>query len=361
MGKNIDLAHAGELLEQCFVTANKWHAGSLPSVDPKVKASADAMFSSSTQSYRETILGCGLAHLTDSSIDITKPYVAQGENAFSGRTLDEKVVNPFLQRNLIPCSKGPYLATFRRNVAFIPETGLGLKDTTGYEAFLHYINFFQRADEQQAKFLLTYLLYRFLVLREQFNVPISRIARLSVEQLTSLITSFLAVPSGGLIPVLIVVATLETIKNGYGLPWDISRQGINESDAATGAGGDVTVRVEGEVLLAIEVTERPIGRERVIATFNTKIVPNGLKDYLFAYTDTAPAEEAKSVARGYFAQGHEVNFLQIAEWVVNILISFGAQHRQRFIHVMADELSKRTVPVAVKLAWNNIITKIVNQ
>jgi len=358
MGKKIDIEAARTELQTLFDEAAVWHAGAAPEMPADVVAVADVLFSSGTQSYRETLVGCGLARLMDETIDIRHPYTAQSGDAYSGRTLDEKVINPLLQQNQIPCSKGPFLATFRRNVTFDIETRGGLKDKVGYDAFLEYIGFFEAADAADVRRLLTYLLYRFLVLREAADIPVARIARLSLEQLHALISGLLVVPSGGLLPLLIVASTLETIKNGYNLPWNISRQGINEADAATGAGGDVTVSVRGEVLLAIEVTERPVGRERVVATFNTKISTNAIRDYIFA-TTVRPDDAAFVAARGYFAQGHEIVFVDILTWAVNTMASFGAGIRERFISTMADALAGREVSVAVKQAWNRIIQEVV--
>jgi len=134
------------------------------------------------QSFREALLGCGLAKLLDPSIDIRRPYVEQGPNAFSGRGLDERVVNPFLHEHQIPCSKGPYLATFRRKVEFTPETGKGRRDKRGYQAMLAYIAALEEADQRDARLLVVYLLYRFVLLREHADVAVSRAGRLSLEQ-----------------------------------------------------------------------------------------------------------------------------------------------------------------------------------
>ena len=68
-------------------------------------ANFDCVFLSKTQSYREVLLGCALIHRIDSRLNLRTPYAKQGANAFSGRTFDEQVVNPFLQENLFPCSK----------------------------------------------------------------------------------------------------------------------------------------------------------------------------------------------------------------------------------------------------------------
>jgi hypothetical protein len=81
-------------------------------------------------------------------------------------------------------------------------------------------------------------------------------------------------------PVLLSVAMLRTINECFGLGLDIEYQGINVADAASGAGGDITAKKDGTVLLTIEITERSISRGRVVSTFNTKISPNKLDDYL---------------------------------------------------------------------------------
>jgi len=201
--------------------------------------------------------------MLDRSINIRFPYMNQGPDAFNGRTLDERVVNPFLQDRMIPCSKGPYLASFRRSVRFIPATAGGLRDKDGYNAFLEYITALEAANEAKARTLVLYLLYRFVVLRDAANISLSRISRFSLEQYQALMGRLLQVQSGGIIPVLLSVAMLHTIQRCYELQWEIAWQGINVADKASGVGGDITVTQDGDIILAIEVTERPIEKARV--------------------------------------------------------------------------------------------------
>ncbi len=134
---SLDYTTAANLLNDLFTEAESWIDGNiLPSIDPGIIQIADTLFASSTQSYREALLGCGLVRLLNRTINIRLPYVQLGENAFNGRTMDERVINPFLQDQLIPCSKGPYLASFRRSVKFTSETAGGLRDKEGYTALL---------------------------------------------------------------------------------------------------------------------------------------------------------------------------------------------------------------------------------
>jgi hypothetical protein len=357
---SLDYDRARELLTTLFAEAETAYAnGNPPAVEPDVDKAAEALFRSPTQSYREVLLGCGLVRLLDRSVNIRLPYVNQGTEAFNGRTLDERVVNPFLHDRRIPSSKGPYLAVFRRSVELRPETAGGLRDKAGYEAMMRYMDALETATEAKARVLVLNLLYHFLVMREAAEIPLSRISRLSLEQYGELMASLLQVPSGGLIPVLLVVAMLRTIKECYTLKWEIRFQDINVADKAAGMVGDVTVREGTKVLMAIEVTERAIDEARVVSTFNTKIVEAGIEDYLFVYTHAQPGEHARVVARTYFSQGHEINFLQVQEWIINNLGTIGAKCRAMFTQQLLTLLETQRVPAKIKVAWNDSLKRIV--
>ena len=356
----LDYGKAAEILAELFAKAEDAFQGNItPPVETAIQEASARLFASSTQAYREVLLGCGLARILDQSINIRHPYMSQGADAFNGRTLDERVVNPFLQDRMIPCSKGPYLSSFRRSVDFTPATSVGLRDKQGYNALLDYISALEAANEPDARGLIIYLLYYFVVLRNAANIQLSRISRLSLEQYQALVGRLLQVQSGGLIPVLLSVAMLSTIKACYGLQWEIKWQGINVADKASGAGGDITVTQDGNVILAIEVTERQIEKARVVSTFNTKIVRGGIEDYLFIYSSSLPTDDARQAARTYFTQGHEINFLQVAEWIVNNLGTIGAKCRTIFTKEVLALFATRDVPASVKMSWNDIVKELI--
>lgn len=357
----LDYDKATTLLVELFSQAEQdFQIGRIPEVPVSIAQATDALFASSTQSYREVLLGCGLARILDPSVNLRHPYVNQGEDSFNGRTLDERVVNPFLQDRMIPCSKGPYLASFRRNVKFVPETARGLRDKSGYDALLIFLAALEKATIVEAKQLLRYLLYRFVELRNASRVPLSKISRVSLEQYDVLIRELLQAQSGGLIPVLLVVAMLRTVNSCFRLNWNIEFQGINVSDKASGAGGDITVIKDGETLLAIEVTERPIEKSRVVSTFNTKVIRAGIQDYLFVYSNSTPTEEARTAARTYFSQGHEINFVQVTDWILNNLATLGSRCRSMFTKEILELLDGREVPATLKLVWNDAVRKLVD-
>lgn len=140
--------------------------------------------------------------------------------------------------------------------------------------------------------------------------------------------------------------------------WEIDWQGINVADAASGVGRDITVRRDGEVVLAVEVTGRVIDRARVVTTFGAKIGPHGLDDYLFFYSGQAPNEGARAAARQYFAAGHEINFVSVRDWIITTLATIGPRCRALFTEHFLDLLGDRAVPATLKVAWNAQVAAI---
>jgi len=334
-------------------------AGGVPPAcdDEELLRCFDVVFQSRTQAYREVLVGCLLAKLQDASIDVHKPYVAQGQDAYNGRSLDERVVNPFLHEQRIPSSRGPFLSTFRRSVSFTAATREGLRDKEGFDALLSLVDFVNSASADDLLKALQYTLRRFIELREAAQVPLVRLQRISLEQYRRLIQGLLATASGGRFPVILVEAAFTGVRDAFGLPWSVEVQGINVADQAAGAGGDITIRHGDTTILAAEVTERRVERDRVVATFQTKIAPHQIEDYLFFVRDEV-AEDVVRQARQYFAQGHEMNFLEIENWLVTVLATIGRHGRDAFNRVLLERLDSPEVPVSLRIAWNRHIASI---
>ncbi len=208
----IDYTRAWDLLNSAFSSVEQAYAEGLA---PEAPTDADGMVSdacrevvaSNTQAYREVLLGCIVAKLLSPEIDVRRPYVSQGDHAFNGRTLDERVMNKFLKQEGIPSSAGPYLSVFRRSVQFVPSTRDSLRDKAGYDALLRVLLYVEGLTSVELEQLLRYLLYEFVQLRERATVPIAQPGRISLEQYRSLLSGLLGNPSGGRFPLLLVVAT----------------------------------------------------------------------------------------------------------------------------------------------------------
>ncbi|MCY3668881.1 MAG: restriction endonuclease, SacI family [Chloroflexota bacterium] len=355
----VDYGASRALLDKRFAAISKAAIqGTRPEATKELADGLDQVFASRTQSFREALLGCALAFWCDPEINILLPYANLDDAAFNGRSLDENVVNPFLKDNRVPSSRGPYLAVFRRSVAFdAPSTRAGLRNKGDFDVFLSLIEQVRTLEKDAVVQFIDQLLLCFYDLREASQIQIARLGRISLEQIATLMNRLIATPSGGRFPMYLVEAALIGIRERFNLGWEIEVQGINVSDAAGGAGGDVTVRENGEIAFAAEVTEREVNAERVVATFQAKISPHAIADYLFLITDGV-VEQARIQARAYFAQGHEVNFIQITDWIHQTLVTIGAAGRAAFFTALMERLEDEETPTAVKTAWNREVDQL---
>ncbi|MGB3906243.1 MAG: restriction endonuclease, SacI family [Anaerolineae bacterium] len=331
-----------------------------PRVPSVFADSCDVVFGSKTQAYREVLVGCLLARIHDKATDIRLPYVKLGANAFSGRSLDERVVNPLLREKRVPSSKGPYLSVFRRSVKFDDSTGTGLKDKSGYGAFLALLSMIEEEEDDSGLLaLLDYVMHRFVLLREEAKVDLIAFDRISLTQYKELIKGLLQMPSGGLFPVVLVLSMVETMNHVFSLSWEVEHQGINVADMAAGVPGDITITQNGSPLLSIEVTERPVNDSRVQGTFRDKISAMGVLDYGFLVHLETIGHEAREQAEKYFAQGYDVNFVDINEWLSNTLFTVGRKGRKFCQDRLIQHLGQDQVPRVLKVAWNEEMEKLI--
>jgi len=357
----IDTEELRTVLEQSFIRAETaFFEDKGPRVPSVFADSCDVVFRSKTQAYREVLVGCLLARTHDKTTDIRLPYVKLGANAFSGRSLDERVVNPFLRGKSIPSSKGPYLSVFRRSVKFDESTGTGLKDKSGYEAFLALLSMIEQEEEDSGLLaLLDYVMHRLVLLREEAKVDLITFDRISLTQYKELISGLLQKRSGGLFPVVLVLSMVETVNHVFSLSWEVEHQGINVADMAAGVPGDITIRQNGSPLLSIEVTERSVNDSRVRGTFRDKITAMGVLDYVFLVHLETIGRQAREQAEKYFAQGYEVNFVDINEWLSNTLVTVGRKGRKFFQDRLTQHLGQDQVPRVLKVAWNEEMEKLI--
>jgi hypothetical protein len=96
----------------------------------------------------------------------------------------------------------------------------------------------------------------------------------------------------------------------------------------------------------------------VASTFNTKIAPQGIEDYLFFVPMENLSEDARSQASQYFAQGHEVNFLDVKDWILMSLATMGARGRKVFNEKFMELLDDAGIPRSVKMGWNEQVERL---
>src|SRR5208337_4408341 len=96
-GRPVDIDVAKAMLAETFELAESdQRDGVTASVPSEIVKATERLFFSKTQAYRDALPSCVIARIIDPQIDIRLPATEYGENAFSGRSVSEKVVTPFL-------------------------------------------------------------------------------------------------------------------------------------------------------------------------------------------------------------------------------------------------------------------------
>ncbi|HEV2173468.1 MAG TPA: restriction endonuclease, SacI family, partial [Nitrospira sp.] len=267
-GRPVDVTIASALLNEAFDLAETdYREGVVVEVPAGVAEGTERLFLSQTQAYRDALPSCVLARIIDPEIDIRLPATEYGENAFSGRSLAEKLVTPFLRSKAVPTSAAPFLSAVRGGAKFMKGGEPRIqRDKEGFAALVEVVDYLCEHDGDSAKQYLRYLLRRFIQLRESVNIALRPILRPNLDQLRRLIDGLLTIRSGGRIPAALATAMFQTISDCHHLGWEIDFQGINVADKASGAVGDVTIRKDDKIILGVEVTERSIddGRVRLV-------------------------------------------------------------------------------------------------
>lgn len=353
MPHKIDPEVATALLAEVFALAeDDYREGAAVGIPAATQTATERLFVSETQAYREALVGCTTAHILDPEIDIRMPATEHGEHAFSGRSLADTAVTPFLRGRAVPISASPYLSSLRGGARFIAGGEPRIqRDQGGFDALVSVVDYVRGLGSEESKTYLRYLLRRFIQLREAGNIALKKIAKPNLYQLSHLVGGLLTVKSGGRIPALLAIAMFQTVSECHQLGWEVAFQGINVADKASGAVGDITIRKDGAILLAVEVTERAVDQARVTLIFDQKVSPGALSDYLFI-TTTRPENSAITAARNYTGVGHEMNFVPLAPWIRHNLATIGQTCRALFQTKMIDLLSAAGVPAEIRVAWN---------
>jgi hypothetical protein len=354
MPHRIKKQEAIQVLRESFQLAeDDYRDKSSVEIPEQVTAATERLFKSKTQAYREVLVGCAIARIINQQIDIRLPAVAYGEDAYSGRSITEGAVTPFLRERFIPISSSPFLSAVRGGARFMRGGQPRIqRDKVGFDALVAVVDYLRALPPNEVKSYLRYLLVRFIELRESGSIALKRIAKPNLEQLARLIEGMLTVKSGGRIPAILATALFQTISECHALGWEVEFQGINVADKSSGAVGDITIRKSGAIILGVEVTERPIDQARVTLTFNQKVSPNALADYLFI-TTTKPEKEAIDAARSYTGVGHEMNFVPLAPWVIHNLATVGPVCRATFQAKVIDLINAQATSADLRVAWNN--------
>ena len=208
--------------------------------------------------------------------------------------------------------------------------------------------------EQQLRRCLASLVQKYNALTVQFDVP----QRVSLEATVNLVGQYMAEPSGGERPQIIVAALMRIVGNRFGLFDRVLRQAINEADAASNRPGDVVCFLGDEQVFAVEVKDRALELSDV-ETVIVKARRNNVTEVIFANAVIRGDDEAidERVQRE-FGLGINIYELEISALLRVVLTVAGEDSRTEFLAIVGEELNERVTQPSHKIAWQELLLRL---
>ncbi|ABQ89158.1 hypothetical protein [Roseiflexus sp. RS-1] len=295
----------------------------------------------SNRACTRLLMACMLAKIHQPQVDPRKPYTAiRGDDAFSGRSYDEKYITRFIIDNRLPLNTTTaFLTPAFRNLDKPLEVDLNLvgRPAYVYKATLELLDYTYRG-KVSASDLLSEIVRVLLVIRKENQERIDSLLRalrpedtlpLSSEEIVILIDQHLKCKNSSRLPVLIVAAAYNAMEEIIGeriLPL----QSHNAADEQTGSLGDVEVCLENDdhIVTVYEMKMRRVTIDDInFALEKIKSAHHKIHNYIFITTETID-DNIMAFAAGCYERtgGTEVAILDCISFLRHFLHLF---HRSR--------------------------------
>lgn len=291
------------------------------------------------------------------------PEFAAEEGRWDPRSFSTAVVVPWVQEtsNVLGTSAEPYASKPLRRTRLDIGTD-ALRSKASWAALTTLLGDVQERDEPEyteaiLRRCLGSIVRRFVELQVVYPVP----QRVSLEQVTSATSELMGLRSGGEASLVVVAALLRVFAKATGLFDSVTRQGINEADAASNAPGDVLCFREGDQLpaLAVEVKDRSLTLLDLNATIQ-KARQARVTEILFAADSPADSEtmEIDSRIRQEWGQGANIYHLETADLIRAVFPLLGSGARVEFLRAIGADFDANAVQPAIRMAWADILRRI---
>jgi len=327
--------------------------------DPEV----DRFVDSETLSIRYAVVTQLVGKLADPTRDLLclqKQEIGGTEaGRWDPRSFCTRIIVPWVQenQNVLGTSPDPYVNNPLRR----PRLDQGMSSLMRreeWEALVELLENAQNSDDSKATEQLLMRCLRSIarrLRRQTFEYPVP--LRISLEQLADLLVSFLAESSGGLRPQSVATAVFRVLGDALGLFHQVTGQGLNEADAATGMPGDI-VCLDGDdpPVLVVEVKDRTIGLTDLRSAI-TKARNSKLQNVLFAAPGVTSSEvqEVRSTIADEWSKGTNVYHATLDSLVRTVFILLDEAWRITLLAEVGRELDGRGAPLKVRESWRNLL------
>jgi DNA adenine methylase len=288
------------------------------------------------------LMSCLLAKIHNPKVDIRKPYTEiEGDDTYSGRFYDEKYIELFVHKYKLPCNPTTaYLTPAFRNLDRLLTTELVLvgRPREVYVLALEILEKVHTQPEMVASILQEIIRFLLIIKKEDdlrmeqliADLKQTDILPLSSEEIVTLLTQHLKCKHSSRLPVLIVAAAYQTVKEQIG-ETNKPLESHNAADKQTGSSGDVEIILTSDdrIVTCYEMKDKRV-TNRDIDVALQKLPSDKLDNYIFISTDVIETEVDEYAKSLYEKTGVEFAVLDCIGFIRHFLHFF---HRQRNVWV----------------------------
>lgn len=285
-------------------------------------------------------------------------------NAWDARTLASKVVvrwNRVIGKALPGKNTDPYVNNPARYKNFGDEMESKAGNKNAYQLLVDVVSYIEEQGQNEAVRMLESILVEVRYhletnKRDYFGPP-----KVSLDDVMSVIDSFLTVRSNGVRLQVVCYAVLKALSDAFPGYGNIRSYPTNSSDAASGRAGDVErTNSDGKVDLAVEVKDRTLSMadlEDSILKCRTADVRNLLfviQSKTLLSDEVAMSERSKHE----FTRGIDVNFSDAIPLFRTALMLLSPEQRARLLRGVHDALEEMGAHLKHRYHWMELVKAI---
>ena len=286
------------------------------------------------------------------------------------RTLASAVVVPWSQTNdnVLGGSADPYVNNpLRRDSLLSDESTIRTSDRAEWARLAEYLDHWNQTDRADIESQVFRVLRCIARRRDRQKIIYPVPDRVSSRLLANVVEVFLAEPSGGLRPLIVVTALMKTLGSTFSLFTRVESQGLNEADTARNRPGDVMCYgpatedensgSDEELRLVVEVKDTTITLQQTEHSLSkVNASRETTHDLLFASPGIAEVDASAIGGRldRAWRQGLDVKRVDVLTLVRATTVLLRNAERIEFLREIGEELNQRSEHVH-RDAWRRLL------
>ncbi len=282
--------------------------------------------------------------------------------SWDARSLASKVIVPWNTKvgRVVNGSSDPYVNNPARFPNFGPAMRQQAKAKAGYDLLSSVCDKLQSGSPDDVEEIVKDIL---IVAKQVLSEKIGEFhgpQRISVPDLIAVVRDYISKVSNGARLQVVCYSAIQVLLEGQASSLRVSSEKVNASDASTGNSGDVVVKDGNDVVLAIEVKDRPVVINDIDSTI-LKARDASVNNVLILIRATKLLVDEDVALRRFskeFVSGLDINHADALDFMKVLFMLMTPQARAAFLRRVHENLNDLGVKYAHVAAWSESVSAL---